>query len=132
MGNMTTHDLQTQSTALFTLLSNENLIPKAFTMAQNCILGYASTMDGFGTLKAMLKLTHPLLSRKRPPNVPPVLSNSTDIHSYEQSLRDFYLLHKLSNDKDYPSIEKVKQFLHGMDDDQYADAVANTTSTRYC
>ena len=124
MGNMTTNDLQMQSNALFTLLSNETLIPKEFTMAQNCILGYASTMDGFGALKAMLKLTHPLLSRKRPPNVPPVLSNSTDIHSYEQSLRNFYLLHKLYNDTDYPSIEKAKQFLHGMDDDRFTDAVA--------
>ena len=124
MNNMTMDDLQTQSNALFTLLSNENVIPKAFTMAQNCILGYASTMDGFGALKAMLKLTHPLLSRKRPPNVPPILSNSTDIHSYEQSLRNFYLLQKLYNDTDYPSIEKSKQFLQGMDDDRYADAVA--------
>ena len=95
MTNMTSSDLLTLSNALFTLLSNENLIPKTFTMAQNCILGYASTMDGFGASQAMLKLTHPLLSRKRPPNVPLVLSNSTDIYSYEQSLQNYYLFHKL-------------------------------------
>ena len=106
------------------MLSNETLIPKEFTMAQNCILGYANTMDGFGALKAMLKLTHPLLSRKRPPNVPPTLSDSSNIHSYEQSLRNYYLLHKLYNDTDYPSIEKSKQFLHGMNGDRYNDAVA--------
>ena len=124
MNHMTATDLHTQSNALFTILSNENFIPKDFTMAQNCILGYASTMDGFGALKAMLKLTHPLLSRKRPTNVPPVLSDSTDIHSYEQSLRNYYLLHKLYNDTDYPPIEKAKQFLQGVDDDRYSDAVA--------
>ena len=120
---MTSTDLLTQSNALFILLSNENLIPKTFTMAQNCILGYTSTMDGFGSLKAMLKPTYPLLSRKRPPNVPPVLSNSTDIHSYKQSLRNYYLLHELYNNTEYPSIEKAKQFLHGMDDDRYTDVV---------
>ena len=116
-------DLQTQSNALFTLLSNENFIPKEFTMAQNCILGYAANMDGFGALKAMLKLTHPLLSRKRPSNIPPVMSDSTDIHSYEQSLRNYYLLHKLYNEIEYPPIEKAKQFLQGIDDDRYSDAV---------
>ena len=121
---ITSADIQTQSNTLFTLMSNENFIPNNFTMAQNCILGYAATMDGFGALKAMLKLTHPILSRKRPPNNPPSLSSSNDIHSYEQSLRNYYLLHKLYNDTDYPSIEKSKQFLHGMDDDRYADAVA--------
>ena len=121
---MTSADLQTQSNALFTLLSNENFIPKTFTMAKNCILGYAATMDGFGALNAMPKLTHPILSRKRPRNIPPILSNSNDIHSYKQSLRNYYLLHKLCNDTDYPSIVKAKQFLHGMNDNRYDDAVA--------
>ncbi len=120
----TSSDYQLQSNALFTLLSNENFIPKEFIMVQNCILGYAANMDGFGALKAMLKLTHPLLSRKCPTNVPPVLSDSTDIHSYEQSLRNYYLLHKLYNDTDFTPLEKAKQFLQGIDDDCYSDAVA--------
>ena len=80
-------------------------------------------MDGFGALRAMLKLTHPTLSKKRPSNVPPVLSESTDIHAYEQSLRNFYLLHKLFSDTEYEPIEKAKQFLQGMDDEQYNEAV---------
>ena len=111
-------DIRTQ------LLLNKNFIPKTFTMAQNCLLGYASSMDGFGALKAMLKLTHPLLSRKRPTNVPPIMSDFTDIHAYEQGLRNFYLLHKLYNDTNYPPIEKARQFLQGIDDDRYTDAVA--------
>ena len=121
--SITKEDLQTQSNALFTLISNENFIPKEFTMAQNCILGYAANMDGFGALKAMLKLTHPLLSRKRPTNVPLVMSDSNDIHSYEQSLRNYYLLHRLYNDTEYPPIEKAKQFIQGIDDDRYSEAV---------
>ena len=120
---ITEEDKRLQSNALFTLLSNENIIPSDFTMAQNCILGFASTMDGFGALRAMLKLTHPTLSKKRPSNVPPVLSDSSDIHAYEQNLRNFYLLHKLFNDIEFPPIEKAKQFLQGMDDGQYAEAV---------
>ena len=120
---MTKEDLETQSNALFTLLSNENFIPKEFTMAQNCILGYAANMDGFGALKAMLKLTHPLLSRKRPTNVPAVMSDSNDIHSYEQSPRNYYLLHKLYNETEYPPIEKAKQFIQGIDDNRYSEAV---------
>ena len=120
---ITTEDQRLQSNALFTLLSNEKIIPSDFIMAQNCIQGFASTMDGFGALRAMLKLTHPTLSKKRPSNVPPVLSESSDIHSYEQNLRNFYLLHKLFSNIEFPSIEKAKQFLHGMDDGQYTEAV---------
>ena len=120
---ITAEDQRLQSNALFTLLSNEKIIPSDFTMAQNCILGFASTMDGFGALRAMLKLTHPTLSKQRPSNIPPVLSESTDIHSYEQSLRNFYLPHKLFSNTEYKPIEKAKQFLRGIDDDQYNDAV---------
>ena len=80
-------------------------------------------MDGFGALRAMLKLTHPTLSKKRPSNVPPVLSDSSDIHSYEQNLRNFYLLHKLFSNIEFPPLEKAKQFLQGIDDGQYAEAV---------
>ena len=120
---ITTNDQRLQSNALFTLLSNEKIIPSDFTMAQNCILGFASTMDGFGALRAMLKLTHPTLSKKRPSNTPPVLSESNDIHAYEQNLRNYYLLHKLFSDTEYAPIEKAKQFLQGIDDGQYNDAV---------
>ncbi len=83
---ITPEDQRLQSNALFTLLSDEKIIPSDFTMAQNYIQGFASTMDGFGALRAILKLTHPTLSKKRPSNVPPVLSDSSDIHSYEQNL----------------------------------------------
>ena len=120
---ITPEDQRLQSNALFTLLSNEKIIPSDFTMAQNYIQGFASTMDGFGALRAILKLTHPTLSKKRPSNVPPVLSDSSDIHSYEQNLRNFYLLHKLFNNLDFPPIKKAKQFLHGIDDGQYSEAV---------
>ena len=120
---VTIEDQRLQSNALFTLLSNEKIIPQDFTMAQNCILGFASNMDGFGALRAMLKLTHPNLSKKRPSNTPPVLSESNDIHAYEQNLRNYYLLHKLFSDTEYAPIEKAKQFLQGIDDGQYNDAV---------
>ena len=120
---ITEDDKRLQSNALYTLLSNEKIIPSDFTMAQNCIQGFASTMDGFCALRAMLKLTHPTLSKKRPSNVPPVLSESSDIHSYKQNLRNFYLLHKLFSNIEFPPIEKAKQFLQGMDDGQYSEAV---------
>ena len=73
-------------------------------------------MDEFGAQCAMLKLTHPTLSQKFPSNAPPVLSESSDIHSYEQNLWNFYLLHKRFSDIEFPPLEKAKQFLHGMDD----------------
>ena len=92
-------------------------------MAQNCIRGYSNTMDGFAALKAMLKLIHPVLNKKRPSNVPPVLSDATNIHNYEQNLRNFYLLHKLYSKTQYSALDQSKQFLIGMDDSQYIDAV---------
>lgn len=92
-------------------------------MAQNCILGYTNTMDGFGVLKAMLKIVHPILNNKRPSNVPPLFSLHQDIHAYEQSLRNYYQLHKLYNGTEFRPLEKSKQFLHGIDDDQYTSAV---------
>ena len=124
MPHYSSEDYTSQSNALFTLLSNEKIIPSDFTMAQNCILGFASTMDGFSALKAMLKLTHPILNKKRPSNVAPLLSSSSDIHAYEQSLRNFYLLHSLYNNVVFTPIKKAKQFIQGMDDEQYADAVS--------
>ncbi len=66
--NIKDDDQRLQSNALDTHLSNEKIIPPDFTMAQNCIQGFASTMDGFGALRAILKLTHPTLSKKRPSN----------------------------------------------------------------
>ena len=97
---------QSQSNALYTILVNEKYIPKEFTIAQNCILGYSTTMDGFSALKAMLKLTHPVLNKKRPSSNPPTLNDSTDIHNYEQNLRNYYLLHRLYNKTEYPAILK--------------------------
>ena len=112
-----------QSNALYTLLSNEKYIPADFTMAQNCILGYSTTMDGFAALKAMLKLTHPVLNKKRPSNIPPTMSDTTDIHSYEQTLRNYYLLHRLFSNTEHSAIEKSRQFLKGLSDDRYNEAV---------
>ena len=112
-----------QSNALYTLLSNEKYIPASFTMAQNCILGYSNNMDGFAALKAMLKLTHPVLNKKRPSNVPPTMSDTTDIHSYEQHLRNYYLLHRLFSNIEHSDIEKSRQFIKGLDDDKYSEAV---------
>ena len=56
-------------------------------MAQNCLLEYSNKMDGFGVLKSMLKIVHPILK----------------------------------------PLEKSKQFLHGINEDQYTTAV-----TRIC
>ena len=92
-------------------------------MAQNYILGYSTSMDGFAALKAMLKLMHPVLNKKRPSNVPPVLSEANDIHNYEQNLRNFYLLHKLYSKTQYTKLDQSKQFLVGMDDNQYVETV---------
>ena len=119
----TNADREIQSNALFTLLSNEKFIPNDFVMAQNSLLAYTTTMDGFGALKAMLKLTHPTLNMKRPPSNAPILSESQDIHTYKQSLKNFYLLHKLYNGTTYTQLEKSRQFIQGIDDDQYSDAV---------
>lgn len=77
-------------------------------------------MDGFSALKAMLKLKHPILNKKRPLNVAPLLSESLDMHVYEQSLRNCYLLHTVYNNIVFTPIERTKQFIQGMDNDQYA------------
>ena len=101
-------DKQIQSNALFTLLSNEKFIPNDFVMAKNCLLAYASDMDGFGALKAMTKLTHPTLTMKRPPPTATLLSELSDIHMYEQILKNYFLLHKLFNNQTYSPLEKAK------------------------
>ena len=115
-------DAMAESNALYTLLANEKYIPAEFTMAQNCILGYSHNMDGFAALKVMLKLTHPVLNKKRPTNIPPTLSEATDIHNYEQNLRNYYLLHKLYSKTNYSELDKSKQFIKGLDDNTYSDA----------
>lgn len=122
--NTSSANIMTQSNALYTLLANEKYIPAEFTMAQNCILGYSTNMDGFAALKAMLKLTHPVLNKKRPANIPPTLSEATDIHNYEQNLRNYYLLHTLYNKTNYSDLDKSKQFLKGLDDDKYSGAAS--------
>ena len=116
------NDQQMQSQALYALLCNETFIPSDFKMAQNCILGKSDNCDGFGALKAMLKVVHPLLNNKRPSNVPPLLSDSNDIHTYAQKVRNYFLLHKLYNNANFAPLEKSRQFLQGLDTDQYTEA----------
>ena len=115
-------DRQKQSHALYPLLCNENIIPSDFKMAQNCILGNADHANGFGALKAMLTVVHPLLNNKRPSNVPPLLSDSHDIRTYAMKLRNYFLLHKLYSNVDNSPMDKSRQFLQGIDDDQYTEA----------
>ena len=117
---LTTTDYILQSNALYGFLCNEDVIPQEFTFAQNCIKSFSTTMDGFQTLKRMLVLVHPLLNNRRPPNEPPHYSDTGDLHLYEQELRNFYLLHKIYGRSEYTDLDKSKQFLDGLDGDEYA------------
>ena len=119
----TVDNIHNQSNALYTLLANEKYIPTTFMMAQNCILGYSTSMGSFTALKVILKLIHPVLNKKRPSNVPPVLSEANDIHNYEKNLSNFYLLQKLYSKTQYTELDQSKQFLVGMDDSQYIETV---------
>ena len=49
-----------------------------------------------------------------------------DIHSRMNRayVRNYNLLHKLYDETKYPPLEKAKQFLHGINNDRYSDAVA--------
>ena len=116
---LTNSDYVIQANALYGFLCNEDVIPQEFTFAQNCIKSFSSTMDGFQTLKRMLVLVHPLLNNRRPPNAPPIYSDSEDLHIYEQELRNFYLLHEIYGRSDYTDLDKAKQFLEGLDGDEY-------------
>lgn len=116
---LTSADYIVQTNALYSFLCNEDVIPQEFIFAQNCIKSFSSTMDGFQTLKRMLVLVHPLLNNRRPPSEPPLYSNSGDLHIYEQELRNFYLLHKIYGRSEYTELDKTKQFLEGLDGDEY-------------
>ena len=116
---LTSADYRLQANALYGFLCNEDVIPQDFTFAQNCIKSFSSTMDGFQTLKRMLVLVHPLLNNRRPPNEPPYYSDSGDLHLYEQALRNFYLLHEIYGRSKYTDLDKSKQFLEGLDGDDY-------------
>ena len=56
---LTTNDITTQSNALYTLLTNEDIISNDYTQAQNCLSTKSDTMDGFGALKNLLNTIHP-------------------------------------------------------------------------
>ena len=75
-------DYRTQSNALCSFLCNKDAIPQDFTFAQNSLKSMTSTMDGFQSLKSMLVLVHPSLNNRRPPNNPPVYSETEDLHLY--------------------------------------------------
>ena len=117
-----------QSNALYTVLSNEDVIPQEYTMAQNCILSCSTTMDGLRALKKILTQVHPTLTQKKPPEKAPVYSDFDDLHLYEQGLRHHYKLHYLYCGFSYSEIEKSKQFLRGMDTNIHDDAVRRITS----
>ena len=116
---LTLSDYTVQANALYGFLCNEDVIPQDFTFAQNCIKSNSSTMDGFQTLKRMLILVHPLLNHRRPPTEPPLYSSTDDLHLYEQELRNFYLLHTIYGRSEYTDIDKSRQFLDGLDSDEY-------------
>ena len=88
-------EVSNQSNALYTLLTNEDIITSDYTQAQNCLSARNDTMDGFGALKNMLTTVHPNFTKKTPPHKPPTLSATENLHSYEQQLRNYFLLHYL-------------------------------------
>ena len=115
----TSDDYRTQGNALYTFLCNEDVIPQDFTFAQNCLKSITTTMDGFQTLKSMLVLVHPSLNKRRPPNNPPVYSETGDLHLYEQSLRNYFLLHEIYGRSTFTELDKSKQFIEGLDCDDF-------------
>ena len=115
-------DYNTQSNALYTLLSNEDIISTDYVQAQNCIRSYSQYMDGFATLKSMLSTVHPNLTNNPPPTKPPQYSEHTDLHTYDQSLRHYYLQHYLYDGHNPNDLQKAKQFIRGLDTDMYRDA----------
>ena len=127
MGRDTAH-INDQSNALYTVLSNEDVIPQEYTMAQNCIMSCATTMDGFKALKKILTRVHPILTQKKPPEKAPTYSDFDDIHMYEQGLRNHFQLQYLYNGFTYSEMQKSKQFLQGMDTTVHDDAVRRMTS----
>ena len=112
-------DYRTMSNALYSFLCNEDVIPQDFIFAQNCLKSMSTTMDGFQTLKSMLVLVHPSLNNHRPSNNPPVFSETGDLHLYEQSLRNYFLLHEIYGRSEFSDLDKSKQFIEGLDCDEY-------------
>ena len=123
INGFTKNDYTTQSNALYTLLSNESIVSADFTMAQNCILSNSITMDGFTTLKAMLKRTHPSLTNTRPPSATPTYDQFSNLHMYKQGMRNHFLLHELFNKNKYTPLEQAKEFIRGIHDESYSDAI---------
>ena len=109
---------RTQGNALY-YLCNEDVIPQEFIFAQNCLKSMSATMDGFQMLKSMLVLVHPTLNNHRPPNNPPVFSKTGDLHLYEQSLWNYFLLHKIYGRSEFTKLDKSKQFIEGLDCNKY-------------
>ena len=118
----TIEEVQNQSNALYTLLTNEDIITSDYTQAQNCLSARNDTMDGFGALKNMLTTVHPNFTKKTPPHKPPTLSMSENLHSYEQQLRNYFLLHYLYSGYMPTEIQKSEQYLRGLDDSTYDQA----------
>ena len=125
---LTDADYRLQTNALYGFLCNEDVIPQDFVFAQNCIKSFSSTMDGFQTLKRMLVLVHPLLNHRRPPTEPPLYSETNDLHLYEQELRNFYLLHEIYGRSVYTDLDKAKQFVDGLDGNDYDGERARITA----
>ena len=120
ISNTNTYNLQTN--ALYTILSNEDVIPNDYVQAQNCITSHSQYMDGFAALKSMLSTVHPNLTNNPPATKPPQLSEYTDLHTYDQGLRNYYLHHYLYDGHDPSDIQKSKQFIRGIDSDVYKEA----------
>ena len=118
----TPQELHTQSNALYTLLNNEDIITNDYTQAQNCISAKNDTMDGFAALKGMLTTVHPNFTKKSPPYKPPNLSETDNLHVYEQHLRNYFLLHYLYSGYSPTEVQKSEQYLRGLDNDTYSQA----------
>ena len=120
--HMTSSDYEAQSHALFAILSNEDVIPTDYVHATNCITAMNETMNGFGALKNMLMTVHPSLTRTLPPKIPPTLSTHSDLHTYDQALRNFYLKNYLYTGFQHSDIEKSEQYVKSLDTSQYQNA----------
>ena len=112
------NDRTTMATTIYQKLQHPDCVAKSFQAAQNILLTYASSSDGFKVLKQLLRLVHPKLNTKDILREQPTLSRLGDVFSYADAVRHFLLVEHIQG-RDYAEREQSLLFCQQLDVESY-------------
>jgi len=116
-------DRNTMARAIYQKMQDDDCVSEAYSKAQQIIVQYCSSSDGYKVLEQLLRFVHPNLQQMSYStyDVPKLSKCKGDLYEYGALVMDYVLRQKIRN-RTYSEQEKAFMFLNNMDDRRYYEA----------